>query len=117
MLPMLSHVLGLLVFVATAPANTIVDQEFTPPVNFVRLDTQIGVVPHFAGAQTFTPGLSGILDSVEFWVQVIGTLPAGTHLRLELRPTAVDGTPAATSLGGVTFTPSEVAGPDIYKKF
>ncbi|HEX7861114.1 MAG TPA: hypothetical protein VF773_12345 [Verrucomicrobiae bacterium] len=114
---MIHPLLATVLILSASFGATVVDQEFTPPVNFVRLDTQIGVPSHFAGAQTFTPGFSGTLDSVEFWVQETGTLPAGTHLRLELRPTTLQGTPTATALGGITLTPAEVAEPDIYKKF
>src|SRR5258708_3373609 len=34
-------------------AQGLVDQSFVPPGNVVRLDTQVGIAPFFAGSQTF----------------------------------------------------------------
>lgn len=108
--------LGTLVLALNGDAQGIIDQSFTPPENVVQLDSQVGVAPFFAGAQTFTPQLSGNLEGFDFWIVAIGGEPLTAQLRMQVQTTTAQGTPSGTSLGVVMMPASFLGGqPSIYK--
>lgn len=90
----------------TCDAVVVVDQSFVPPEGEVRLDTQVGVAPFFAGAQTFTPLLSGQLEGFDFWIQAAGGAPLTADLLLRVETTTAQGVPSGISLGSVMLPAS-----------
>lgn len=92
--------------VLSCEAESVVDQSFTPPEAEVRLDTQIGIAPFFAGAQTFTPQRTGQLEGFDFWIRPLGGEPLKASLRLEVQTTTAQGKPSGSSLGFVVLPAS-----------
>jgi hypothetical protein len=93
-------------FAITCKAEVLVDQSFTPPDSVVRLDTQVGIAPFFAGAQTFTPQVSGQLEGFDFWIGAIGGEPLTARLMVQVQTTTRQGKPSGDSLGGVLLSAS-----------
>ena len=93
-------------FTLTSEGEVIIDQAFVPPESVVRLDTQVGIAPFFAGAQTFTPQLSGQLEGFDFWIKAIGGEPLTAQLRVEVQTTTSAGQPSGSSLGTVMLPAS-----------
>src|SRR5947209_9053327 len=87
-------------------AQGLVDQSFVPPDNVVRLDTQVGVAPFFAGSQTFTPSVNGKLVGFDFWIIANGGDPLTAQLQVQLQTTTDQGKPSGSSLGTVVLPAS-----------
>lgn len=96
--------MSLVTFTCLARAD--MDQSFVPPESAVRLDTQVGVAPFFAGAQTFTPRVSGQLEGFDFLVRAAGGEPLKAKLRVQVQTTTAQGKPSGSSLGTVLVAPS-----------
>jgi hypothetical protein len=94
------------VFTLTCEAYVSIDQSFVPPQDVVRLDTQVGIAPFFAGAQTFTPRLDGQLGGFDFWIQALGGEPLTSQLRVQVQTTTAQGRPSGKSLGAVLLPAS-----------
>jgi len=97
---------GALLLTLNCHAQGFVDQSFVPPDNVVRLDSQVGVAPFFAGAQTFTPQVSGQFIGLDFWIISIGGDPLTAQLQMQLQTTTDQGKPSGTSLGTVVLPTS-----------
>lgn len=97
-------------------AQEVIDQSFVPPDNVVRLDTQIGVAPFYAGAQTFTPAINGQLEGFDFWIMGLGGRPPQAQLQVQVQTTTAQGNPSGNSLGMVILPSSFLdEQPGIYK--
>jgi hypothetical protein len=111
-----SKLIALPILLLSLQARVIVDQSFAPPESEVRLDTQVGVAPFFAGAQTFTPAIDGELAGFDFWIQASGGEPLKADLRVQLQTTTDKGKPSGSSLAAVVLPPSFLdEQPGIYK--
>lgn len=97
---------GAPVFTLNCDAQGFVDQSFVPPDSVVRLDTQVGIAPFFAGSQTFTPQASGQLVGLDFWIIANGGNPLTAQLQVQLQTTTDQGKPSGTSLGTVVLPAS-----------
>jgi len=97
---------GALLLTLNCNAQGFVDQSFVPPDSVVRLDTQVGVAPFFAGSQTFTPHASGQLVGLDFWIIAIGGDPLTAHLQVQIQTTTGQGKPSGSSLGSVILPAS-----------
>lgn len=89
-----------------ACAQGFVDQSFLPPDSMVRLDTQVGIAPFMAGAQTFTPQIAGQLAGMTFSIRALGGAPLTAQLRVGIETTTTAGRPSGQSLGEVALSPS-----------
>jgi hypothetical protein len=104
------------VLTLSCEAYVSIDQSFVPPEDVVRLDTQIGIAPFLAGAQTFTPQLDGQLGGFDFWIQALGGAPLTSQLRVQVQTTTAQGQPSGNSLGAVLLPASFLSEqPGIYK--